>query len=136
MNSIEELVEAGFAPVAAAVGSGRIPGAALGLITRDGARGVRFGGHAMVEPESVPLTQDAWFDLASLTKVIHTTTQVLRLVEAGRVGLDDALCQHIPDLFQYDLEAPLRQLTVRQLLTHKAGLPAVVPLYTRFNDPA
>ena len=90
----------------------------------------------MVEPERVVLTRDAWFDLASLTKVIHTTTQVLRLVEAGRVGLDEALCRHIPDFFQYDLQAPLRQLTIRQLLTHQAGLPAVVPLYTQVCDPA
>ncbi len=136
MKGVEALVEAGFAPVATAIGEGRIPGASLGVTTRDGRRGVRFAGHAMIEPARVALTRDAWFDLASLTKVMHTTTEVLRLVEAGRIGLDDPLCRHIPDFFQYDLEAPLRQVTIRQLLTHQAGLPAVVPLYTRVSDPA
>lgn len=133
--NVESIVEAGFEPAAAAVAEGRIPGAVLGVVTRDGARAVKLAGHSALEPVPVALSRDAWFDLASLTKVIHTTTQVLELVEAGRIGLDDPLSGHIPDFFQYDLSAPLRQLSPRMLLTHQAGLPAVVPIYTRVSDP-
>ncbi len=133
--SVEQIAEAAFEPAAVAVAEGRIPGATLGLVTRDGATAVRLAGHAALVPTKDLLTREAWFDLASLTKVIHTTTEVLRLVEAGRVGLDDALMRYIPDLFQYEPEAPLRQLTPRALLTHQAGLPAVEPLYTRVSDP-
>ena len=39
--TMDEIVEAAFEPVAAAVGEGRIPGAALGLVSRDGVRADR-----------------------------------------------------------------------------------------------
>jgi CubicO group peptidase (beta-lactamase class C family) len=83
----------------------------------------------------VPLGRETWFDLASLTKVIFTTTAILRLVEAGRIALDDALIRAIPDLRQYDASAAERRLTFRQCLSHQTHLPAVEPLYTYGQDP-
>jgi len=124
-----------FAPARKACAEGRIPGAALGLITRDGTRAVRVAGFAQIEPEVVPLTQEMWFDLASLTKVIFTTHAVLTLVDQGQVALDDPLARHIPDLRQYESAAPERALTLRQLLAHQTHLPAVEPLYTLGQDP-
>ena len=94
--------DAGFAVVQAAVAGGRIPGAVLGLLD-DGRVTVRAVGQAVVEPSLVAMRDETVFDLASLTKVIFTTTAILRLVEAGRIGLDDPLCVAIPDLRQYDV---------------------------------
>jgi CubicO group peptidase (beta-lactamase class C family) len=83
------------------------------------------------------MTRDTWFDLASLTKVIFTTTAILRLVAAGRIGLDDRLTVAIADLRQYDVAgAAERRLTFRDCLTHRTHLPAVEPLYTYGQDPA
>jgi CubicO group peptidase (beta-lactamase class C family) len=81
------------------------------------------------------MRRDTVFDLASLTKVIFTTTAILRLVEAGRIALDQPLCELIPDLRQYDPKAPERMLTIRQCLAHQTFLPAVEPLYTYGQDP-
>jgi CubicO group peptidase (beta-lactamase class C family) len=122
-------------PVAEAV-AGPIPGAVLGVVTRGGDRAVRAIGHAQIEPESVPMRRETWFDLASLTKVLFTTPAILHLVAAGRIGLDDPLTVAIPDLRQYDLNAAERRLTLRRCLAHQTHLPAVEPLYTYGQDPA
>lgn len=81
------------------------------------------------------MQRETMFDLASLTKVIFTTTAILRLIEQRRIALDQTLGELIPDLRQYDLKAAERALTVRQCLAHDTFLPAVEPLYTYGQDP-
>ncbi len=124
-----------FAPVQAAISERRIPGAVLGLL-EDGHLTLRAAGHAQLQPTPAPMREDTVFDLASLTKVIFTTTTILRLAEQGRLHLDDPLAKAIPDLRQYDVaNAPERRLTYRQCLAHRTHLPAVEPLYTYGQDP-
>lgn len=135
--SLTAAIEAGFVPARAAVAAGRIPGATLGIVTAEGAREVRVAGSAALVPERETLTRAHWFDLASLTKVIVTTPAILRLVDEGRIALDQPLAEVIPDLRQYDVaNAPERRLTVRQCLAHQTHLPAVEPIYTYGDDPA
>jgi CubicO group peptidase (beta-lactamase class C family) len=123
-----------FAPVREAIAAGRIPGAVLGF-DAGGARHIAFAGLAQREPEPAAMTADTWFDLASLTKVVFTTTAILRLAEQGAIGLDDPLSRAIPDLRQYDVAgAAERRLTFRQCLSHQTHLPAVEPLYSYGQD--
>ncbi|MCC6719428.1 MAG: beta-lactamase family protein [Acetobacteraceae bacterium] len=125
---------AAFALVEEAVAAGGIPGAVLGLL-EDGGTTVRAVGAAVAAPR-VAMAEGTVFDLASLTKVVFTTTAILRLVEEGRIGLDDPLTVAIPDLRQYDVAgAAERRLTFRQCLAHRTHLPAVEPLYTHGQDP-
>lgn len=133
--NLRSLIENAFEPATAAIAQGRIPGAVLGLVTASGERVTTAQGLAQIEPEPAPLSCETWFDLASLTKVIFTTTCILRLVDEGRVGLDDPLVSVIPDLRQYDMNAAERRLTFRQCLSHQTHLPAVEPLYTYGQDP-
>jgi CubicO group peptidase (beta-lactamase class C family) len=129
-------IEAAFAPVRAAIAEGRIPGGVLGMLGPDGRREVVWAGLAQREPVPAPMTRDTWFDLASLTKVVFTTTAILRMIEEGRIGLDDPLTVAIPDLRQYDVAGAMeRRLTFRQCLSHQTFLPAVEPLYTYGQDP-
>lgn len=126
-----------FAPARAAVESGRIPGAALGIVARQGASAVEFAGMAALVPEPELLTRAHWFDLASVSKVVATTTMILKLAEAGRIDLDRPLTDAIPDLRQYDVAgAAERRLTFRDCLVHRTFLPAVEPIYTYGDDPA
>jgi CubicO group peptidase (beta-lactamase class C family) len=134
MNA-EAIAEQAFRPAAAAVTEGRIPGAVLGIVLASGERAVRHAGSAQIEPTREALFREIWFDLASLTKVIFTTTAILKLVETGRIALDDPLTKATPDLRQYDTNAAERQLTFRQCLAHQTHLPAVEPLYTYGQDP-
>ena len=82
------------------------------------------------------LTADHWFDLASVSKVVATTTMVLALADQGRIDLDRPLTDAIPDLRQYDpVHAAERRLTFRDCLAHRTFLPAVDPIYTYGDDP-
>mgnify|MGYP000918785673 FL=1 len=98
-----------------------------------------------VETQQRPVNDETLFDLASVTK-LFTTTAFMRLMEAGRVGLDQALATVLPEFSGRrpirPYEDPLRwgefvsvsaeedaavdagQITFRQLLTHTSGLPA------------
>ena len=129
-------IDRAFAPAAAYVADGRIPGAALGIVTASGDRAVRVAGHATLVPEPEALTEDHWFDLASVSKVVATTTMILKLADAGKLDLDSPLTDAIPDLRQYDVAgAPERRLTFRDCLAHRTFLPAVEPIYTYGDDP-
>ena len=72
------------------------------------------------------MTLDTVFDLASLTKVIVTTTAVMQLVEQGKVRLNDPVAKYLPDFAQNGKD----DITVRQLLTHYSGLAPDLDLKT------
>ncbi len=112
-----------------AVTSGQVPGAALGVVRAGEPAQMACWGLAAREPEAVPLELGFTFDLASLTKVLFTVPEVLRLVESGLADLDDSLSRHLPELGWMN-GSDLGTRTLRQLLTHTAGLPAHAPIYT------
>lgn len=72
------------------------------------------------------------YDLASLTKVIGTTTAIMVLYDQGKIDLDAPVNRYVPDF-----TGGLRdQVTVRHLLTHRAGLPAGRELWRIADTPA
>jgi CubicO group peptidase (beta-lactamase class C family) len=71
--------------------------------------------------------EDTIFDLASLTKVIATTTAAALLYERGQLDLDAPVAGILPEFLAGD---PRRaEVTPRMLLSHSSGLPAYAPLY-------
>lgn len=76
------------------------------------------------------MTTDDMFDLASLTKVVGTTTSIMLLVDRGLIKVDDPVGKYIPALNVGDK----KQITVRNLLTHTAGLITWYPLFYRASD--
>lgn len=72
-----------------------------------------------------PVQPGTRFDLASLTKVVATTTVTLALAGQGLIGLDDPVAGHLPAAARL----AAARVTVRQLLSHTAGLPASVKFY-------
>lgn len=75
-------------------------------------------GNRSLEPRVEPMTVDTIFDLASLTKVIATTTAVMQLEEQGKIKLNDPVAKYIPEFAQNGKG----DITVRDLLTHCSGL--------------
>ncbi|MES2988636.1 MAG: serine hydrolase [Pseudomonadota bacterium] len=131
------MIETAFAPAAQAIADGKIPGAALGVVTADGSRWTTHAGLAARLPEPEQLTENHWFDLASVSKVIFTTTAILQLADQGKLDLDRPVTDAIPDLRQYDVaEAAERKLTFRDMIAHRSFFPAVEPIYTYGDDPA
>lgn len=95
------------------------PGAVV-LVARKGRVVYRkaFGDRA-IEPKREPMTADTIFDLASLTKIVATTTSMMILVERGKVSLADPVALYIPEFGKFGKE----RITIEQLMTHRAGLP-------------
>jgi uncharacterized protein YbbC (DUF1343 family)/CubicO group peptidase (beta-lactamase class C family) len=83
-----------------------------------------FGFRATV-PAEEPMTLDTVFDLASLTKVVATTTAVMTLIEEGRLRLNDTVASHVPGFERYGKGG----ITIRQLMTHVSGLRPDVDLH-------
>jgi uncharacterized protein YbbC (DUF1343 family) len=109
-----------------AVANDEIPGAVL-LVEHRGRVLYRkaFGSRALI-PQREPMTVDTIFDLASLTKPIATTSAVMKLVEQGKLRLNDPVARYIPEFAANGKD----QITIRQLLTHTSGLrpdPVIPP---------
>ena len=68
------------------------------------------------------LTVDDQFAIASVTKSL-VAAQVMQMVEAGELGLDDPATDHLPA----DLDFDTNGATIRQLLSHRSGLPGYDP---------
>jgi CubicO group peptidase (beta-lactamase class C family) len=97
------------------VAEARIPGAAVAVV-RDGTI-VKLGAYGLANTElNVPVTADTRFQIASATKM-YTAVLLMRMVEHGKLRLDDPVTKFIPD-------APpaWRAITVRHLATHTSGI--------------
>ncbi|MGA7906059.1 MAG: serine hydrolase [Candidatus Sulfotelmatobacter sp.] len=112
--------------IESAIRDSEIPGAVL-VVGHDGKIVYRKAyGHRALEPRREAMTVDTVFDLASLTKVIATTTAVMQLVERGKVRLNDPVAKYLPEFAQNGKQ----DITVRQLLTHYSGLEPDLDLKT------
>ncbi len=74
--------------------------------------------------DPIPATTDTLYDLASLSK-LFTTTVIMRLVEQGRLALDEPVAHWMPEFAAGGKET----VTLRQLLTHTSGLPDYLKLW-------
>jgi CubicO group peptidase (beta-lactamase class C family) len=133
--SVEAILERAFAPLQAGVEANRIPGGVLGVVDASGGRAVRAIGSAQLVPTQRPMTEETWFDLASLTKVLFTTPRILALAADGTIDLDAPLVSVLPDFRQYNPDNWERRVTFRQCLGHQTAFPGVVPIYTYGSDP-
>src|SRR5687767_15318006 len=82
-------------------------------------------GHSAVEPYRITNKLDTIYDLASLTKPLVTGLLCARRIELGELTLDSSISHYLPEFDRTDKS----MITVRELLTHTAGLPAWRPLY-------
>jgi len=114
-----------------AIEQGRMPGAVL-LVGHEGKVVYRkaYGKRALV-PLPEAMTLDTVFDCASLTKVVATTSSLMKLFEEGRFRLGDKITDYIPEF-----QGGKSEITLRQLFTHFSGLQPDVPLSTPWTGYA
>ena len=95
-----------------------IPGAVL-LVGHRGQVIYRkaFGERALI-PKREAMTIDTIFDMASLTKILATSTSVMKLMEEGKIRINDPVSRYLPEFSSNGKD----QITLRMLLTHTAGL--------------
>ena len=110
--------------IAEAIAEKKLPGAVVLVGHRDRVLYQKAFGNRALVPGVEPMTLDTIFDLASLTKVVATTTSVMMLVEDGRIRLSDRVAAYVPGFERYGKG----DITVRHLLTHVSGLRPDVDL--------
>jgi CubicO group peptidase (beta-lactamase class C family) len=126
LAKIDHVVERG-------ISAGGYPGAAVVVGRRGATVWEKSFGKLSWEKGSTPVVADETiWDLASLTKVIGTTTAVMVLYDEGKVGLDDPVSKYIPEFSGGEKDL----VTVRMLLEHRSGLPAGRDLWRIAHTPA
>ena len=111
--------------VTAGIEAGVYPGAALVVGRRDTILFERGYGHLTWSERSAAADPErTLYDLASLTKVVATTTAIMLLVDRGQVALDTPVATYLPEFRGPGTAA----ITVRELLTHQSGLRPTLPL--------
>jgi CubicO group peptidase (beta-lactamase class C family) len=125
LETIDRVIRRGIA-------AGGYPGAAV-VVGRRGAAVWKKGyGHLGWTADSPDVLADrSIYDLASLTKVVGTTTAAMILYDEGKLDLDERVTHFVPE-FTGGLKD---QVTVRQLLMHRGGLPAGRELWRHAHTP-
>ncbi|MEO6527195.1 MAG: serine hydrolase [Gemmatimonadaceae bacterium] len=125
LATIDRVVERG-------IRAGGYPGAAV-VVGRKGAavweKG--FGRLGWTGDAGSVVAERTIYDLASLTKVIGTTTAAMILFDEGKIRLDDPVVKYIPEFNGGGKEA----VTIRLLLEHRSGLPAGRDLWRIAHTP-
>jgi len=112
-----------------AIAQHQLPGAVVLIGRESTVLYMQAFGQRAVLPEQEPMTGDTIFDLASLTKVVATTTSVMKLVEEGRIRLSDPVARYIPEFGRYGK----RTITIRHVMTHVSGLRPDLDLEVEFS---
>ncbi len=120
--------------IMAAIGDSASPGVALAVGRGGKLVRLRGYGHLDWSDDAPATTPESIFDLASLTKVVGTTTAMMLLVEQGRLALDDPVVRHVPGWATGDSRK--ERVTLRQLLLHRAGLPPFRRFFLEMSGPA
>jgi len=106
-----------------AIRQGHLPGAVVAIGHEGKIVYQKAYGRRAIVPTPEAMTVDTIFDLASLTKVVATTTALMQLFEQGRFRLNDKVTDYIPEF-----QGGKSTITLRNLFTHFSGLKPDVPL--------
>ena len=121
-----------FGIVRGAIDQFAFPGAALAVTHQGSLVAAQGFGSFTYDPGSAEVQSDTIFDLASLTKVVTTTTMAMLLYERGLMSLDATLQSVLPEFvtlappYQHERRS---RVTIRMLLAHSSGLPAYERLF-------
>ncbi|MBO6169614.1 MAG: serine hydrolase [Bacteroidales bacterium] len=119
---------------------GNMPGAVLAVVRGDKIAYLRAYGNRQVVPDTVAMTTNTVFDLASVSKCVGTTLCIMKLIENGELGLEDKVSDYFPDFKPWTAPDSSEQveITVQDLLTHASGLSPylnVQALAERYGEP-
>ena len=113
MSAIKTLLEEG-------VRKGHFPGCQYAVVSDKGIVESNAIGYKAIYPNPIPVTGDEVYDCASLTKVVVTTTLIMKLIELDLLALDTTIQSVLPQYIH-------SQTTIKDLLIHASGLPADIP---------
>ena len=115
------------------VQDGAFPGAVIAVGQHHSLIALKAFGHTEYTPGAPEMRVDEIFDLASLSKVIGTTSAAAYLYDQGRILLDAAVIGYVPE---FAGTKDHEQITIRELLTHSSGIPTPRLFYKFAPDKA
>ncbi|KRL08379.1 serine hydrolase domain-containing protein [Liquorilactobacillus hordei] len=107
------------------VSDGIVPGVSYTMLHNEEEQKEIFG-NRQLEPVVKKLIPELKYDVASLTKVVGTTTVILKLVDEGRLAFDDKVIKYLPGFFD-------ARVTIRHLLTHTSGITGYIKNRNELN---
>jgi CubicO group peptidase (beta-lactamase class C family) len=125
----DEVFRQAFAVLSQAIDEKAFPGASVAITHSRRLVALKAFGRFTFDQDSPEVTVDSIFDLASVSKVVATTSMAMFLYERGLLDLDTPVTGILPEFAQAD--AQRRQVTFRMVLAHSSGLPAHEKLYLR-----
>jgi beta-glucosidase-like glycosyl hydrolase len=111
--------------VGSAISQQAMPGCQIVVMHRGRVVIDRCYGNQTYDSTAAPVTPETLYDLASLTKVCATTLAVMKLVDNGKLSINDKLSRYLP----YLKSTEKTNITVKQALSHCAGLKAFDALW-------
>ena len=115
--------------MAVALSEGAAPGATLAVGRHGRLVHLKAYGRLSRDSSSAPVNIHTMFDMASLTKVVATTTAAMILEEEGLLDIEQPVAKYLPEF-----DAPDKAgITVRHLLVHRGGLEAFAALYRDYR---
>jgi CubicO group peptidase (beta-lactamase class C family) len=118
-----------FSILETAISARAFPACSLAVTFRGELVAHKALGRFTYDPASPAVTTASLFDLASLTKVVATTTMAMILYERGLLDLEAPVTAIVPEFANHD--GRRREVTLRMLLAHSSGLPAYEKLFLR-----
>lgn len=118
-----------FGILETAIAARAFPACSLAVTFRGALIAHKALGRFTYDPASPAVTTGSLFDLASLTKVVATTTMAMILYERGLLDLEAPVTAIVPEFANND--ARRREITLHMLLAHSSGLPAYEKLFLR-----
>lgn len=107
-----------------AIADRQIPGAVLAVVRMDNIVYEKAYGNKSVVPDTVAMTPETVFDLASVSKCVGTTLSFMQLIDNGEVRLTDNVSRYIPGFKPWvdPQSGDTVDITIRDLMTHSSGL--------------
>jgi serine-type D-Ala-D-Ala carboxypeptidase len=144
----DDIFSSAFSVLKNAIARRAFPAASLAVTHQGRLVALKAAGHLIYESDAgVPPLASLWksgnfpvqpatlFDLASLTKVVATTTMSMLLYERGLLDLDAPVAAIVPEFIsaspQTKQDRRRREVTLRMLLAHSSGLPAYERLFVK-----
>jgi CubicO group peptidase (beta-lactamase class C family) len=133
----DEVFSLAFSLLREAIKQRAFPAASVAVTLQDRLVVLKSFGHFAYEADSPVTTPESVFDLASVTKVVATTTMAMILYERGLLDLDASVSETVPEFLadssgRLDPQRP--EVTFRMLLAHSSGLPAYEKLFLKTHS--
>ncbi len=128
----DDILAIPFEILRGAIAEHSFPCATVAIVWRGRLVGLKSFGRFTNQPDSLEATAATIFDLASVTKVVATTPIAMILYERGLLDLETPVAAVVPEFSGSDLRR--KNITIRMLLAHSAGLPAYEKLYQHASN--